>query len=183
MRDNYSVAPLPPWFKVSEHPHVPKVTTQDENNHTIDLPYIHYTLMNEEPMMVGTTAKDALVYGETLQALPAPPPLFISHIDNSMLEDLYKDYPFNWAINLALMWLGNRVIQGSHLLATYPVTYFTTYLIRKTRRRAISGIINFDDTYSHCPTYCLTYCPAYHATSSKSKLQPPCFFFPFFCIS
>ncbi len=52
-----------------------------------------------------------------------------------------------------------RVIQGSHLLATYPVTYFTTYLIKKTRRRAISGIMNFDDTYSHCPTYCLTYCP------------------------
>ncbi len=41
-----------------------------------------------------------------------------------------------------------RVIQGSHLLATYPVTYFTTYLIKKTRRRAISGIMNFDDTCS-----------------------------------
>jgi hypothetical protein len=48
-----------------------------------------------------------------------------------------------------------RVVQSCHLLATYHVTYFTTYLIRRTRRRAISGIMNFVDTYSQAPTYCL----------------------------
>src|SRR6267154_258900 len=31
-----------------------------------------------------------------------------------------------------------RVIQSCHLLATYHVTYFTTYLIRRTKRRPIS---------------------------------------------
>jgi hypothetical protein len=49
----------------------------------------------------------------------------------------------------------NRVVQSCHLLATYHVTYFTTYLIRRTRRRAISGIMNFVDAYSQAPTYCL----------------------------
>jgi hypothetical protein len=49
----------------------------------------------------------------------------------------------------------NRVVQSCHLLATYHVTYFTTYLIRRTRRRAISGIMNFIDAYSQAPTYCL----------------------------
>jgi hypothetical protein len=34
----------------------------------------------------------------------------------------------------------NRVVQSSHLLATYHVTYFTTYLIRRTRRRVISDL-------------------------------------------
>jgi len=48
-----------------------------------------------------------------------------------------------------------RVVQSCHLLATYHVTYFTTYLIRRTRRRAISGIMNFVDAYSQAPTYCL----------------------------
>jgi hypothetical protein len=48
-----------------------------------------------------------------------------------------------------------RVVQSCHLLATYHVTYFTTYLIRRTRRRAISGIMNFIDAYSQAPTYCL----------------------------
>jgi hypothetical protein len=33
-----------------------------------------------------------------------------------------------------------RVVQSSHLLATYHVTYFTTYLIRRTRRRVISDL-------------------------------------------
>jgi hypothetical protein len=48
----------------------------------------------------------------------------------------------------------NRVIQSCYLLATYHVTYFTTYLIRRTKRRPISDIMNLVDDYSGWPTYC-----------------------------
>jgi hypothetical protein len=41
-----------------------------------------------------------------------------------------------------------RVPLICHLLANYNVTYFTTYLIRRTRRRGISRIMNFVDDYS-----------------------------------
>jgi hypothetical protein len=54
-----------------------------------------------------------------------------------------------------------RVIQSCHLLANYRGTYFPTYSIMKSRRSAISGIMNFVDDYSYCPTYCVTYCSAY----------------------
>ena len=47
-----------------------------------------------------------------------------------------------------------RVIQSCYLLATYHVTYFTTYLIRRTKRRPISDIMNLVDDYSGWPTYC-----------------------------
>ncbi len=71
---------------------------------------------------MGTTAKDAPVYGNTLKALPAPPPPFESHIDDLQLEELYKDYPFNWAINLALTQLGDAglIADVHHFRMTYP---------------------------------------------------------------
>ena len=52
----------------------------------------------------------------------------------------------------------NRVIQICNLLAAYYVTYFITYLKRKTRRRGISGIRSFVDDYFYWPTYCLASC-------------------------
>src|SRR6266852_9349888 len=52
----------------------------------------------------------------------------------------------------------NRVIQSCHLLANYCGTYFPTYSIMKSRRSAISGIMNFVDDYSYCPTYRVTFC-------------------------
>src|SRR6266481_8200233 len=48
---------------------------------------------------------------------------------------------------------------------------FTTYLIRRTRRRGISGIMSFVDDYSNWPTYYLASCPCLSATCSKPKLQ------------
>ncbi len=57
--------------------------------------------------------------------------------------------------------VGNRVIQSCHLLANYCGTYFPTYSIMKSRRSAISGIMNFVDNYSYCPTYRVTFCSAY----------------------
>ncbi len=117
-----STVPPPPWFRVPELPHVSRVTTQDENNQTIDLPFIRYTLLDEEPIMMGTTANDAPVYGNTLKALPAPPPPFESHVNDSQLEDLYKDYPFNWAVNLAITQLGDArlIMDIHHFRMTYP---------------------------------------------------------------
>jgi len=73
-----TTAPPPPWFWVPKLPHVSRVTTQDENDQTINLPFIQYTLLDKEPMMMGTTANNAPVYGNTLKALPAPPPPFES---------------------------------------------------------------------------------------------------------
>ena len=51
-----------------------------------------------------------------------------------------------------------RVIQSCNLLAAYYITYFITYLKRKTRRRGISGIRSFVNNYSYWPTYCLASC-------------------------
>jgi hypothetical protein len=72
----------------------------------------------------------------------------------------------------------NRVIQSCHLLANYRGTYFPTYSIMKSRRSAISGIMNFVDDYSYCPTYCVTYCSAYPPL--PFCIQTPNVFFFFF---
>jgi hypothetical protein len=62
-------------------------------------------------------------------------------------------YQYKKAINI-ITDIHNRVIQSCYLLATYHVTYFTTYLIRRTKRRPISDIMNLIGDYSGWPTYC-----------------------------
>ena len=71
---------------------------------------------------MGTTANNAPVYGNTLKALLAPPPPFETHVDDSQLKDLYKDYPFNWAVNLAITRLGDAglIVDIHHFRMTYP---------------------------------------------------------------
>ena len=115
------VAPPPPWFKAPEHPSLPKVTALDKHNHLINLPYLRYALIDDEPMIVGTTQDHGPVYGEELKAQEAPPPPFTSSINDSEIDDLYRDYPFNWAINLALTCLGDAGVMADvhHFRTSY----------------------------------------------------------------
>ncbi|KAF8498955.1 hypothetical protein F5888DRAFT_1633508 [Russula emetica] len=53
-------------------------------------------------MILGTTGSDQAIYGERLIAAPAPPPVLRVNVDDTNIESLYEDYPFNWAINFSL---------------------------------------------------------------------------------
>jgi hypothetical protein len=93
--------PGPPWFRHPTTPFIPPFH-YDDGGQQVNLPYIQYALLDGEPMVLGTTGLDAPIYGEKLFALAAPPPPFQMDTDNSQLNKLFLDHPFNWAINLAL---------------------------------------------------------------------------------
>ena len=58
--------PDPPWFAKPNHPDIPCVEATNTKGHTVELPYIRYALIDEEPMLLGTTGKGEAVYGEYL---------------------------------------------------------------------------------------------------------------------
>ena len=97
----------PPWFTRPDMLFVPRLVALDENRNPVDLPYLRYTLADDEPMLLGTQERDQTVHHAELVAMPAPPPPFPSSIQDSDLELLYLDHPFNWAVNHALYCLGD----------------------------------------------------------------------------
>ena len=82
----------------------------DKNKQPIDLPYLQYTLNDNEPVILGTQGQDEMVFHGEIKALPAPPSPFPSPVDDSDLELLYLSHPFNWAINHVLYCLGDAGI-------------------------------------------------------------------------
>jgi len=102
--------PNPPWFKRPEVPFIPKLEAEDENGRTFELPYLRFALSDDEPVMLGTTERDAPVYRGEIKAVPAPHIPDNPHVDDDDLEDLYLDHPFNWAVNYALYRLGDAGI-------------------------------------------------------------------------
>ena len=110
MGDSISQVPDPPWFAKPKLPTIPKVFAVDKYGQKQELPYIRYALIDNEPMLLGTTGKNEGVYGDYLRAMPMPDLPYESKIDDSALEDLYTDYPFNWTLNLALYHLGDAGI-------------------------------------------------------------------------
>ena len=99
--------PDPPWFPRPDAPFVPRLVALDENRDPIDLPYLRYTLADDEPVLLGTQGRDQTVHHAELVAMPAPPPPFPSSVQDNDLELLYLDHPFNWAVNHALYRLGD----------------------------------------------------------------------------
>ena len=97
----------PPWFPRPDVPFVPRLVALDENRDPVDLPYLRYTLADDEPVLLGTQGCDQTVHHAELVAMPTPPPPFPSSIQDSNLELLYLDHPFNWAVNHALYRLGD----------------------------------------------------------------------------
>jgi hypothetical protein len=89
---------------------MPAVTAVNQQGQTIELPYMRYALMDEEPMLLGTDRKGGDVYGEYLQAIPMRDMQLHARVDDLALDELYTDYPFNWTQQLALFHLGDAGI-------------------------------------------------------------------------
>ena len=107
MGDNANEAPDPPWFTKPIQPHILTVTATDDQGQTVELPYIRYSLINNEPMILGTARRNGEVYGDYLKAYPTPKLPFETSVNDHALEELYTDYPFNAVLNLALYHLGD----------------------------------------------------------------------------
>jgi hypothetical protein len=95
------------------------VQAVNDEGETIELPFIHYALIDNSPMILGTAGKDCEVYGTFLKAIPNPNLPFTPGLDDTSLEGLYTDYLFNWTLNLALYHLGNAGTVGSKTIAMF----------------------------------------------------------------
>ena len=126
-------APAPPWFTKPSAPTLPQVTATTDSGHTIPLPYLRYALVDNEPMLLGTTGRDKEVYGEYLRALPAPTLPFQSTLDDGALEELYTDHPFNWTMNLALFHLGDAGILAD--VHRYRSAYTKLHFMKRENSR------------------------------------------------
>jgi hypothetical protein len=102
--------PDPPWFLKPRLPNMPAITTVNQQGQTIELPYMQYVLMDEEPMLLGTNKKGGDIYGEYLQATLMCDMQLHARVNNLALDKLYTDYPFNWTQQLALFHLGDAGI-------------------------------------------------------------------------
>ena len=105
-----SNTPDPPWFPCPDAPFVSRLVSFDENKQPINLPYLRYTLTDNEPVILGTQGRDEMVFHGEIKALPALPSPLPSPVDDSDSELLYLDHPFNWAVNHALYRLGDAGI-------------------------------------------------------------------------
>ena len=113
MGTNSSGPSDPPWFKRPDSTTILRVIITDENNQEFKLSYLRYCLSNGEPVILGTTERDGPVYEGNLAALPARGVLDDPLIDNTDLKELYLDYPFNWAINIAIFRLGDPGVMAN----------------------------------------------------------------------
>ena len=87
--------PDPPWFSRPDMPFILRLVALNENKDPIDLPYLQYTLADDEPVLLRTQGHDQTIHYAELVAMPALPPPFPSSVQDSDLELLYLDHPFN----------------------------------------------------------------------------------------
>jgi hypothetical protein len=88
-------APDLPWFTKPIASNVPTLTTTNQFGQNIELPYLQYRLIEDEPYLLGTTGRSRGVYREPLKAFPMKQLPFETHVDDDDLEPLYTDYLFN----------------------------------------------------------------------------------------
>ncbi len=100
-----------PWFRQTSSI-IPKVITKDEKGQRRELPFIRFTLLDDEPMILGTDGHRKKIFSQTLIANPALPLPYTTGCDKGDLAVLYTDHPFNWGINSALYRLGNPGVMG-----------------------------------------------------------------------
>jgi hypothetical protein len=130
--------PDPPWFLKLWLPNMPAITTVNQHGQAIELPYMQYALIDEEPMLLGTDRKDREVYGEYLQATPMPSIQLHTRVNDLALNELYTNYPFNWMQQLALFYLGDASI------LTDVYCYWQSYLklkLMKNENEHLSRIL------------------------------------------
>jgi hypothetical protein len=125
--------PDPPWFLKPQLPDMPAITTVNQQGQTIELPYMRYALMDEEPMLLGTDKKGGDVYREYLQATPMPDMQLHARVDDLALDELYTDYPFNWMQQLALFHLGDAGILAD--VHRYRQSYLKLKLMKNKNER------------------------------------------------
>ena len=123
----------PPWFLKPRLPDMPAVTAVNQQGQTIELPYMRYALMDEEPMLLGTDKKGGDVYGEYLQATPMRDMQLHARVDDLALDELYTDYPFNWTQQLALFHLGDAGILAD--VHRYRQSYLKLKLLKNENER------------------------------------------------
>jgi hypothetical protein len=112
---------------------MPAVTAVNQQGQTIELLYMRYALMNEEPMLLGTDKKGEDVYGEYLQATPMCDMELHIRVNDLALDKLYTDYPFNWTQQLALFHLGDAGILAD--VHHYQQSYLKLKLLKNENER------------------------------------------------
>jgi hypothetical protein len=128
-----SEAPNPLWFAKPDIPTIPIVLTINTNWETIELPYIRYALINNEPMLLGTKKRAEEVFGDYLCAGPKHHLPLPFNIDNAAIEDPYTDYLFNWTLNLALYHLGDAGIIAN--IYQFRSAYLKLKFMKKESKR------------------------------------------------
>jgi hypothetical protein len=93
--DSNQKAPDPPWFIKPIAPNIPSLATVNQFGQSVELPYLQYGLIDNEPYLLGTTGRSGEVYGEHLKAFLMSTLPFESHVNGEALEALYTDHPFN----------------------------------------------------------------------------------------
>jgi hypothetical protein len=93
--NNNQEAPELPWFTKPITPNIPTLTTLNQFGQNIELPYLRYGLINNEPFLIGTSGRFGEVYEEHLKAFLMPRLPFESHVNNKALKTLYTNHPFN----------------------------------------------------------------------------------------
>ncbi len=100
-----------PWFRQTSSI-IPKVITEDKKGQRRGLPFIHFALLDNKPMILGTDGHRKKIFGQTLTVNPAPLLPYTTGYDENDLAILYTDHPFNWGINFTLYRLGNPGVMG-----------------------------------------------------------------------
>jgi hypothetical protein len=103
-------APDLSWFTKPIALNVPTLTVTNQFGQNIELSYLQYELIENEPYLLGTMGRSGEVYGEHLKAFPIQRLPFKACVDDNDLEPLYTDHPFNWTLNLALYHMGDASI-------------------------------------------------------------------------
>ena len=107
MGDTSGGPPDPPWFAKPSASGIPIIMGQDTHGRQFKLPYMRYGLVKNEPLLLETSGRNQQIYGNHLRAFPMLILPFTTNVDDTALEELYMDYPFNWTMNLALYQIGD----------------------------------------------------------------------------
>jgi hypothetical protein len=69
-RDSNQEPPDLPWFVKPVALNIPTLTATNQFGQNIELPYLRYGLIEDEPYLLGTTGRSGGVYREPLKAFP-----------------------------------------------------------------------------------------------------------------
>ena len=133
MGDASSGPPDPPWFAKPSASGIPIIMGQDSHGRQFKLPYMRYGLVENEPLLLETSGRNQQIYGDHLRAFSMPVLPFTTNVDDSALEELYMNYPFNWTMNLALYQIGDAGVLAD--VYRYRTLYLKLQYMRQENAR------------------------------------------------